>query len=162
MHTGVVPPTSRWMLNILTGVAIAETKHSLSVFVGCYSDISGIGGVGVVTSTHGLRPQRIPVKSGSTRVFGGSLLLTPEVTCRTTRPPTTTTTTMTTTIKSTLTKIKQKHTTTHAPKLGRYNLTLPVHRDQHKPAYASATRVDMTSLVVVAVSLVVSIVRPCR
>ena len=152
------------MLNILTGVAIAETEHSLSVFVGCYSDISGIGGVGVVTSTHGLRPQRLPVKSGSTRVFGGSLLLTPEVTCRTTRAPTTMTTTTTTTTTVKPTKMKQKQVTTHAPKLGRYNLTLPVHRDQHKPAYinASATRVDITSLVIVAVSLVVAIVRPCR
>lgn len=153
--TGVVPQTL--LLSVLTGVAIAETDKALSVFVGCYSDISGVGGVGVVTSKHGLRSRRLPVMSGSTRVFGGSLVLTPQVKCHTTQVTTTTTT-----IKTTTTTNRQKPATTTAQKLAKFNLTLPVHRDQHKPVYGSTSRTAISCHVAIALSLIIALVWPCR
>ncbi|KAI0218322.1 hypothetical protein LSAT2_029986 [Lamellibrachia satsuma] len=154
---GAIPQTR--LLNILTGVAIAETEKLLSVFVGCYSDISGVGGVGVITSKHGLSTRRLPVMSGSTRVFGGSLVLTPQVKCHTTRSPTTTPPTTPTTTPTTTTIQK---TTTSAPRLMKFNLTLPVHRDQHKPVYALAPRAVMSCHVTVGLSVIVALVWSCR
>lgn len=64
----------------LTGVAIAETGSSLAVYFGCYAEISGVGGVGLVRITnHGLLKEVLPIKNGNQRVYGGSLFLTQNV-----------------------------------------------------------------------------------
>jgi len=73
--TGSLPVPE--LVNSITGVAIANTADSLSVYFGCYSDIAGVGGLGMVTVTnHGLSYILTKVSSGPTTVYGGSLFMT--------------------------------------------------------------------------------------
>ena len=61
---------------VLTGVAIADTGDSLSVYFGCYAEISGVGGLGLVRITaNGTKKSVLPVRSANQKVYGGTLFL---------------------------------------------------------------------------------------